>query len=93
MNAQLFVRFCLGPFGSFLGGRVIIRFDLTFLEGATPQLLVSLYPKCIKFLLPEDLLDNEGAGGIVFFSRTGKKKEEEKKYCEGGTGVGGFRRG
>lgn len=58
-------RLCLGPLGSFGGGQVwgvfIIRVDLTFLEGANPQFLVSLYHKhflChIKLLFPEDLLN------------------------------------
>lgn len=72
-------RLCLGPLGSFGGCQVwgvfIIRFDLTFLEGASPQFLVSLYYK--HFFVPYKMIvswgsaeHNEGVGGIVFFSRT-----------------------
>lgn len=41
------------PLALSLGGRkkpVIIRFDLTFLEGATLQFKVSLYHKCFSML-------------------------------------------
>lgn len=59
----LLSRLCLGALGSFLGTvekRVIIRFDLTFLEEVISQFLVSLYQKHFSkpfLLLSEDLLN------------------------------------
>lgn len=84
-------RLCLGPHGSFFGRKkkVIIRFDLTFLEGTTPQFLVSLHHKCF-FVLYKIFASwgfaehNEGAGGTALFSGKGliKKQNKTKNYRE-----------